>query len=176
MPKPRTLTLALLILTALAIPATAGPIGFSGYYAPSNWSIENASNGTSLIFPGSVDFGGAPTSAIIHGASGGVNITIAAPVAGTVSFSYDLTDASQGYLYVWDGAWVPIATVSGAGSYSYAVAAGAPIRIDVGGAFIGATDAVTISDFNGPLAAPEPSSLALIALGGFALCLFRRRA
>jgi hypothetical protein len=47
------------------------------------------------------------------------------------------------------------------------------IGIDVGGAYPGASDPVQI--FNFDAATPEPSTVALIGLGGVALALMRRK-
>jgi hypothetical protein len=174
MPRLVTLTLAFFALMVLAVPAVAVPIGFSGYYAPANWTIGDAARANPPSWGGSVDWSAAPGSATINGEWTGTSMWMIAPVGGTVSFSYNVGDHTQGDLYTYQGGtWVDIAGTNGPGTYSYWVNAGGVIGIDVGGAYPGASDPVQI--FNFDAATPEPSTVALIGLGGVALALMRRK-
>jgi hypothetical protein len=174
--------------------AAAAPIGFSGPYAPANWTTTlNNSNG-------SVDTTGAPTSITILGSDNGsglpgdTDFTIPVPASGTISFDWDyLTNDSGGpffdvFGYLLNGTFVQLTDdlggLSQSGTTSVPVNAG-----DVFGFRVNSFDndfgpaQATISNFDGPGATngpaiPEPTSLALfgmMALAGGAYYRLRGR-
>jgi hypothetical protein len=79
---------ALLVAVVAITAASAAPIGFSGDYAPGNWTLTNTPVGTA----GSVDASGAPHSVIITSGNAGIggttDFTITMPVSGVVSFCW----------------------------------------------------------------------------------------
>jgi hypothetical protein len=72
---------------------------FSGNYAPANWTQSIGGDGT-------INTSGAPLVVILRGADNGggnqnTDFTIAAPLAGTVSFNWNYANAST-FQAVWD--------------------------------------------------------------------------
>jgi len=146
----------------------------AGYYAPANW--------TQSIQPdGSIDTSNAPTSITLRGANnGGGNIstdfTIAASLAGTVSFdwSFATTDLDgpvfDPFGYLLNGDFTRLTDNGGgqsqSGSVSFSVLAG-----DVFGFRQNSTDSLngrastTISNFNGPVLQSVPGPLPLLGAG-----------
>jgi len=172
-------------LLGFSISASAASVivssGFSGYYAPAQWTIGHTANDF-----GSVDTSGAPGSITLIGSDTNpatdtpsrVDFTIVAQGAGTFSFdwSYSTTDPfgafydPAGYILgsIATGQFQltnnnGLSTQSGQ-KMSFSVAAGqligfhATTQDNYGG-----SASLTISNFSAPV--PEPSSMAMMALG-----------
>jgi hypothetical protein len=174
---------------ALMVAPNAAHAGFIGYYDPTNWTLTAAPG------DGSVDTSGAPSSITVIGANNGIGIgnfvnyntdyTITAAATGTWTFDWSYTSLdSPGYDwggYLLNGVFTQLASSSpNSGNVSIAVSSG-----DVIGFEVGCSDCViqpgnlAISNFSAPSsgasAAPEPSSLALMALGASGIVAARRR-
>ncbi len=139
---------------------------FAGYYAPANWT-------QSIQGDGSISTGDAPASISLSGADDGSSInqntdfTIAAPLAGTVSFDWAYSTAEgpvfDPFGYILNGGFAQLTDNGGgqvqSGSASFSVLAG-----DVFGFRQNSIDSIfgrastTISNFNAP-AAPGPLPL-----------------
>ena len=178
MPRSLAKTFAPIALAGAALGLAANPSQaltmFAGAYAPANW--------TQAVQPdGSINTAGAPASIALtsadnnDGESRKTDFTIAAPLAGTVSFDWtyataDLYPEYDPFGYLLNGAYVPLSNDSGlsnqSGSASFPVLAG-----DVFGFrqntndSIGGGAATTISNFNGPAAASVPGPLPLLGAG-----------
>ncbi len=174
----------------LAVAAAAYGQGFSGLFAPANWTF-NANGGG-----GSVNTAGAPASISIIGDDGpatpggqDTDFTIMSPIAGTWSFSwnYDPTDTGtyDSAYYLLNGVETFLADNVGPGFpnpggpnpsngavASIAVNAGDVIgfRVRSADGALGA-GTLTISNF----VIPAPGSLALLGLGGLVASRRRRR-
>jgi hypothetical protein len=179
----RFLKLTVLLLAVFAV-AQAGPIGFTGPYDPSLWSLSNPVGG-------SVDSSGAPASVTITGGNGGsagtTSWTIGAPAGGTVSFdwsyvSYDVDGPffdPAGYLV--NGSPTQLSNNGGSasqsGSTSFSVAPG-----DIFGFYVYTTDgvlgpgALTPSNFSAPDSLPEPATWLLVGIPLVLVGLRRRLA
>jgi len=178
------------LLLALPFCAAAGVVGFSGDYAPADWTFTNDAFGNSTL-----DWSGAPNSATLYrnnavapGLSAESSFQTVAAYAGTISFEY--------FFGTGDSSWnvnhnefgviqdsiqtVLFDSVSGNSpnsnyqTYSFAVSAG-----ETFGFFIytnnndgNGGESVSISDFDG--STPEPASLILV-LGGIGGMVLRRR-
>jgi hypothetical protein len=178
------------VLAALA-PAAA-EADFIGPYAVGNWTTT-----TTPASDGSVDTSLEPASITLissnNGISGSTDFTIAAQTAGIWEFDWSYTSGDTGAYdqggFLLNGAFTLLACndsacASGgqpdpqAGSISIPVNSG-----DIIGFRVLATDAIfgpgflTISNFDAPTATsvPEPTSLALLALGSVGLALIRSR-
>jgi len=171
MPRSLAKTIAPIALAGATLGLAANPAQaltqFAGYYAPANWT-------QSIQGDGSINTGGAPASISLSGADDGsfnsqdTDFTIAAPLAGTVSFdwAYSTNDNApfDPFGYLLNGAFTQLTDDSGAqnqsGSASFSVLAG-----DVFGFRQNSFDSrfgravTTISNFNGPLAASGPASV-----------------
>lgn len=178
-----TCLLAVVGLVTVHGAAKADPIGFSGYYAPANWTL------TSTPGDGSVNWSGAPASALIIGSNNGFgipsNATIAIPTAGTVSFHWNYTTNDvdgpfwDPFGYLLNGTFYQLTNDSGpinqSGNVSIPVAAGTIFGFSqdsLDGGFGRAS--TTITQFDAPM--PEPMSMILfggVAVAGIAG--FRRR-
>lgn len=162
----------------LAVGATAFGQGFSGAFAPGNWTF-NANGGD-----GSVNTGGAPAAISITGNNNGnglptnTDFTIVSPVAGMWSFSWTYDSPDSG---TWDSAYYLLNGVetfladnnivpTGGAVANVAVNAGDTIGFRVRSAD-GAFGAGTLGISN--FVIPAPGSLALLGLGG--LLASRRR-
>ncbi|MGA2436021.1 MAG: hypothetical protein ABSG25_12115, partial [Bryobacteraceae bacterium] len=133
--KLASLSVVLLAMTLFVVPAAAGPIGFSGYFAPANWTLGNGgTNG--YVTPA------APSSIALYGShnygpAGGDYFVIQAPTDGTVSFSWDFEDTpEEGYatfyaMENWNPVWVAGSTGQ-SGTYSFTINAGDWFGFDVG--------------------------------------------
>jgi len=157
--------LVLLLLTPHLVAAT-----FTGDYDPSHWTLVNTSA------DGTASFGsGGATLTLVGGntgtgLSGTTDFFILAPVSGAFQFqyAYSSTDVPgfdfAGYLL--DGGFFQLADTNGQhGSVSVAVTAGERFGFRVGAADNeGEPGILTVSDFNPPTAAPEPSSQLLVLL------------
>jgi hypothetical protein len=139
---------------------------FAGYYAPANWTQNIQGDGF-------INTGGAPASISLSGANDGMgnqntDFTIAAPLAGTVSFdwAYSTNDGPiyDPFGYVLNGAFTRLTinniSLTQSGSVSFSVLAGDVFgfrqnSFDSGGG----RASTTISNFNGPLAASGPASV-----------------
>ena len=181
---PRCLakTIAPIALAGATLGLAANPAQaltqFAGYYAPANWT-------QSIQGDGSINTGGAPASISLSGADDGTipnqntDFTIAAPLAGTVSFDWaystnDFAPFFDPFGYLLNGAFTQLTSEFGAlnqsGLASFSVLAG-----DVFGFRQNSFDSLngravtTISTFNGPLAAPGtasvPGPLPLLGVG-----------
>ncbi len=173
------IAVVLLALTAFVVPAAAAPIGFSGYFAPVNWTFN-----TGGMTDVSVDTTGAPDSITLYGSSnpdqpGGDNYMIQAPADGTISFSYYFAGVpSQFYatfysMENWNPIWIT-EWPGTSGTHSYTVTAGEWIGFDVGSSGY-YNPYATITNFDFTAAVPEPASVALLGIGVLALGLLRRK-
>jgi hypothetical protein len=165
---------------ALGAPAIA-QADFSGPYDHANWTFTQAGNSS---------FTANLTTLVLTGSNNGSTLnaqteyTIAADASGTVSFDWDYSSIDS---LNWDyggfsvnGVFTTLAfnSTAGTGNFSTAVNAG-----DIIGFWVFTQDSLngggnlTITNFSGPVAVPEPGSLGLLALGtvGGALGLRRRR-
>lgn len=174
-------------LLCFSMSASADFSGFSGYYAPTQWTIGHTADDF-----GSVDVTGAPGSITLTGSNstpvdgdgnpnydlfGRVDFTIVAQGAGTFSFnwSYSTTD-SLGPFYDPAG-YIKGSIATGqfqltndsdpsnqSGQMSFSVAAGDVIGFHVTTLDnYGGSASLTISNFSAPV--PEPTSVAMMALG-----------
>ena len=160
-------------LVATTVAANAAPIGFSGYYAPANWTTTLSGNNN-----GSVNTAGAPNSITLNGSNGaagggGANVdyTITAPVSGLVSFDWLFDGEPVGGItgpafdpfgYLINGVFTQLTNNGGtevqSGSASFFVNAG-----DTFGFRQNSTDnafgpgITVVSNFNAPT--PEPISM-----------------
>jgi PEP-CTERM motif len=160
---------------------------FTGSYAHANWTFsaggtDGAASGqtatTLTLTGGNNSIGG------VVGVLGTTQYTIAAAAAGTVSFNFSMTSPDSGNFdyhgWVLNGVYTTVGNNSNspqAGPISFGVNAG-----DIFGMFVHTQDglfgAMTVdySNFSGPEAAiPEPSAIALLALGTVGGLGFRRR-
>jgi hypothetical protein len=170
----RVLTCLLAVVGLVAIHGTAkaNPVGFVGYYAPANWTVT-LSPGTN----GSVDWSGAPASAIVIGTDnspgGNTDVEITIPGGGFVNFNWDYvtTDADGAFFdpfgYLLNGTFVQLSDDNGppiqGGFASVAVQDGDVFGFrqnSLDGAFGGAQ--TTISQFD----APNPEPMSMIIFGG----------
>jgi hypothetical protein len=168
-------------LAAVALPGAA-KADFSGYYAPGNWTLTNSGGSTN----GFVDTSGAPASITLHGGSSGsgtlgdTDFTIAAAASGTLSFHWSYFSTDTG---TYDAAYFLLNGVptfladngsQGSGDFSIALAAGNTFgfRVESLDNLFGDGE-LTISNFVAPV--PEPSTLALLALGAVGVAMVMRR-
>jgi hypothetical protein len=172
MPRSLAKTIAPIALAGATLGLAANPAQaltqFAGDYAPANWT-------QSIQGDGSINTGGAPASISLSGADDNSNtnqntdFTIAAPLAGTVSFDWAYSNPDDlprfdPFGYLLNGAFTQLTNGFGAqnqsGSASFSVLAG-----DVFGFRQNSSDSqfgravTTISNFNGPLAASGPASV-----------------
>jgi hypothetical protein len=182
MPRSLAKTIAPIALAGATLGLGANPAQalthFAGYYAPGNWT-------QSIQGDGSINTGGAPASISLSGAGDysftnkNTDFTIAAPTAGTVSFDWAFastdSDAEMDpFRYLLNGAFTPL-TINGAGSNQVGSASFSVLAGDVFGFRQNSADSIsgrastTISNFNGPLAAPDlasvPGPLPLLGAG-----------
>ena len=160
-------------VVALGAVDSAQAFGFTGAYAPSNWTLSN--NNTN----GYVDTSNAPSSiTIIGGDLGGVGFgqttyTTTALIGGLLSFNWsygpaDWDPGSDPFGFVLNGAFTQLTNSSGpngqSGAFSTTLAQG-----DIFGFGINTVDNVanpanaTISDFAAPV--PEPTSTLGMLIG-----------
>lgn len=172
MPRSLAKTIAPIALAGATLGLAANPAQaltqFAGYYAPANWT-------QSIQGDGSINTGGAPASISLSGADDdsftdqNTDFTIAAPLAGTVSFDWahstnDFHPGWDPFGYLLNGAFTQLTFYNSSwtqsGSASFSVLAG-----DVFGFRQNTNDSrfgrasTTISNFNGPLAASGPASV-----------------
>ena len=175
--KFRFVSLGLMMGMAGAIavmnPTESLAIGFSGSYAPINWTLTNTNA------DGSVDTSGAPTSITVTGSDlgsgdfGSTSYTVTAAGSGTVTFnwSYSTADGNAGFdplFRVLNGNKTILfnSGVTGSGTDLFTVATG-----DVFGFGIDTTDnslgraSTTFSNFSAPVPFDFDPSLGLVALG-----------
>ena len=150
-----------------ATPAQALTL-FAGDYAPANWTQSIGGDGLidTTSAPGSISLTGADDA----GGLQNTDFTIAAPAAGIVSFnwSYSTPDITgPGYDpfgYLLNGAFQQLTDDRGGlsqnGSISFNVGAGIVFGFRQESAdSIGGSASTTISNFNGPTAAPGPADV-----------------
>jgi hypothetical protein len=172
MPRSLAKTIAPIALAGATLGLAANPAQaltqFAGYYAPANWT-------QSIQGDGSINTGGAPASISLFSADDysatnqNTDFTIAAPLAGTVSFDWtystaDWTPEYDPFGYLLNGGFTQLtdndSSLTQSGSVSFSVLAG-----DVFGFRQNSDDSqagravTTISNFNGPLAASGPASV-----------------
>ena len=176
-------------LLGLSMPALAD---FSGYYAPSNWTIGHLPDAPTdqgtvdpTMAPVSITLNGSDTSPLAPSNFSRLNFTITAPAAGQVSFdwSYLSNDSGPGFDpagHLLNGATTQLTVDSGAfaqsGQLSFNVTAGQAFGFYVlSNDNFGGNAVLTISNFTAPI--PEPASVAMMSLGllGIAGVAARRR-
>ena len=155
---------------------------FSGYYAPSNWLIGHGPD-VSTDF-GSVDTTmGATGSITLIGSDSGsgstsyVDFTIIAPAAGSFSFNWDYT-SNDPSLALYDSAGyvknIQFQLTTDAGDSSQSGLMRSVLGVEAGdkiGFHVTTQDnlfgsaSLTISNFNFHAPVPEPTSVAMMALG-----------
>lgn len=185
MRRALTCLLAVVGLVAIHGTAKADPIGFSGPYAPGNWTTTNTPAGTG----GTADFSGAPGTAVFTsgdiGVGGFTDTTVTSSGFGSVSFdwSYDPTTdfgPFDSFGYVLNGNYTELVDNDGlpsgfSGSASFAVNQGDTFgfrSVTLDGIF--GPGIATVTNFNAPV--PEPATMAIF--GGLAvagIAGFRRR-
>jgi len=143
---------------------------FVDAFAPSNWTLTNTNADGSATFGG----GGATLSVVGgnngSGIPGTTDFFLFAPVAGAVQFQYSyssLDTPMQDFAgYLLGNSFVQIADTDGEhGTVSFTVNAGERLGFRVGTADnTGEPGILTISDFNAPVAVPEPRSALLVLL------------
>jgi len=174
MPRSLAKPIAPIALAGATLGLAANPAQaltqFAGYYAPANWT-------QSIQGDGFINTGGAPASIILSSANDNdegfsinqnTDFTIAAPLAGTVSFDWAYSNNEDGpfydpFGYLLNGGFTQLTDNGGgqvqSGSASFSVLAG-----DVFGFRQNSFDSccgrasTTISNFNAP-AAPGPLPL-----------------
>jgi len=165
------------LAVALTVSAQANAQGFSGPYAPTNWTTVNVNSN------GNVNTGGAPNSIFITGTdgngggAGSITYQIASVYTGAISFDWlfdgEVVSGGSGpgfdpFSFVINGVPTQLTNNGGtevqSGSASFLVNAG-----DVIGFRINSTDnivgpgTVLISNF---VATPEPATMAIFGLMG----------
>jgi hypothetical protein len=178
-PTSKKHALAYAVAGAAAMGATATvEADFVGPYDHSNWTFTPAGDGSTVTSTTNLTLIGSN-----NGVAGTSTYTIAAAASGTVSFdwSYSSSDVANwdyGGFYL-NGVFTTLAfnSTQGGGSFSTSVGSG-----DTFGFWVHSRDGsfgpgvLDVSNFNGPLAIPEPGTLGLLALGAVAGSLgFRRR-
>ena len=168
-------------LAAVAMPAAA-KADFSGYYAPSHWTLTNTGGSTN----GFVDTSGAPASITLHGGSsqsgtaGDTDFTIAAAASGMLNFHWSYFSTDSG---TYDSAYFLLNGVptfladngsQGMGDFSIALTSGNifGFRVHSADNLFGDGE-LTISEFSAPV--PEGSTLSLLALGALGVVIVMRR-
>ncbi|PYL87858.1 MAG: hypothetical protein DMF17_01240 [Verrucomicrobia bacterium] len=168
-------------LAAVAMPAAA-KADFSGYYAPSHWTLTNTGGSTN----GFVDTSGAPASITLHGGSsqsgtaGDTDFTIAAAASGMLNFHWSYFSTDSG---TYDSAYFLLNGVptfladngsQGMGDFSIALTSGNifGFRVHSADNLFGDGE-LTVSNFNAPV--PEGSTLSLLALGALGVVIVMRR-
>jgi hypothetical protein len=166
------LVLAVALLIMASGTALADDLGFTGNYAPGNFTLTT--NGGS----GSVDTSGAPGAIVLTGTNSGFGTdttwTTTAAYSGMISFnwSYFTTDTADGCC--WDSAFY--ITVNGqnyltgtsgdSGFISFHINAGDTLGFGVGsvdGSF--GPGVLTVSNFQSVGDVPEPASMILLGSG-----------
>ena len=181
-----TCLLAVVGLVAIHGTATADPIGFSGPYAPANFTTTNTPAGTG----GSANFAGAPASATFTSGDsgvGGVTDTIVLAAGdGLVTFDFSYSSDDFGtfdtFGFLLNGVYTQLVDNDGnpsgfTGSASFAVLEGDTFgfRSTTADGGFGPGVAV-VTNFNAPFQVPEPASMAIF--GGLAvagIAGYRRR-
>jgi len=183
-------SLALVFL--LSTLAVAGTVGFTGDYAPSNWTFANDAFGNSHV-----DWSGAPASFTVYRNNAFTSpllpslteLTAIAPYAETISFEYsfgtgDPSAASNHNQFglVENGVLVTLfdSVTDGSGTNPFYLSSSFQVTAGESFGFYISTDAndgaggqsATIQDF--VAATPEPASFALLAAGLGILLLGRR--
>jgi hypothetical protein len=182
-----TFALATAAVLGMSAVATADPIGFSGPYAPGNWTLTlTNSNGT-------VNTAGAPNSITITSSdgignfnAGNTDYTITAPASGQVSFSWNYTTVDppavfDPFGYLLNGQFIEltdedIGNQSGVASFFVNAGDIFGFRANSFDNFFGRST-TTISNFNAPqiTEVPEPATLAVFGLLAAGGGLFARR-
>lgn len=170
--------------------AGSADAGFVGPYDVMNWTFTNTPGGVG----GSINTSGAPSTIVITGGNSGTggttDFTISAAGDGLVSFNFGYTSGDSGNFdqagFLLNGAFTQLADNSNQvtpfnGSFSKTVKQGDSIGfrvVTLDGAF--GAGFFSITNFEGPnttssSVVPEPSSMALLALGAVGALLYRRR-
>ena len=153
-------------------PTESFAIGFSGSYAPSNWTF-GTSNG------GSVNTTNAPTSITLNNTvlDGSTSYTVTAAGSGTVTFNWSYTNPrdTANYnplLFILNGnrtSLFDLVANSGSGTDSFSVAAGDRFGFKLESLQSFGPASTTFTNFSAPDATPVPfdfdPSLGLAALG-----------
>lgn len=172
MPRSLAKTIAPIALAGATLGLAANPAQaltqFAGDYAPANWtqSIQGDGSINTRRTPASISLSGADDYSITNQ---NTDFTIAAPLAGTVSFDWAYSNPDDSpqfdpFGYLLNGAFTRLTINNSSspqsGSVSFSVLAG-----DVFGFRQNSFDSqfgrasTTISNFNGPSPAPGPASV-----------------
>jgi len=176
------------LVVCVAQTTHAGVIGFTGDFAPSNWSTTLDGG------DGYVNTSNAPTSIVIANANDldsnerNTDFSIAMPFSGTVSFnwSYQTSDSGSSYdpfLVGIDGVFTMLTsndTQLESGFYSGSILAGQilTLRANTKDSNFGRAE-TTVSNFQAvsepTSAVPEPTSMAIFGLGALGMAYRQRR-
>jgi hypothetical protein len=190
---------AALIAAFAVAPARADTIGFTGAFAPANWTLVNTGNvgaasnpvftGTTLTITGQDDptaastaCTGFPNAQQVGPCTIGESISLSAPLLFTIGWNYTTQDGGPQFDFfeaIVDGVVVPLSDPgsglsSASGTRSFVASNSLEFIVDcqdcTGGAMTG-----MITSFATSTSIPEPEAIALLGVGVLAFGVARRR-